>query len=208
MEICWPCIAMVVGSGLVVHLLDRFLLFRGPKEDIEFIKEDSAKTKSNLSRITTEYNEYKAKATSRIEDNENEIDKLSKLNMALSRDSKNKPGLTQAQLDHKYTKWKKRSEELSSELEYLKAKLSSNKNQKSSSSKNDLAISDLKSQLSKAVRKIKEQDLLLMQAKKESFPLAKSSSKKSGKKKKKIKELTAEVIKLKKKLSKKKSAKK
>jgi len=208
MEICWTCIAMVVGSGLIVHLLDRFFL-NSSKKEIQIIKEESEMAKLKLSKVTDEYNQYKAKATNRIEDGEKEIDKLSKLNIALSREQKpsktQNRGLTQAQLDHKYTKWKKRSEDLSNELEYLKAKINSNKKQKLSTEINDDALSDLKSQLSKAVRKIKEQDLLLMQAKKESFPTSKSSSKKSGKKKKKIAELTAQVKKLKQKLKKKKT---
>jgi len=73
MEICWTCIAMVVGSGLIVHLLDRFFL-NSSKKEIQIIKEESEMTKSKLSKVTDEYNQYKAKATNRIEDGEKEID--------------------------------------------------------------------------------------------------------------------------------------
>jgi hypothetical protein len=197
---------MVVGSTLIGAVLSRLFvsgkLSRLSSENEELMRESGA-DKAKLTRITKEYNEYKAKATDDFAKNAAEINRLSKQNLNLSKQSK--PVLTQAELDHKYLKWKKRAEDLSNELEYIKAKVES-KPTKVSSEKQNKQIKDLQSQLSAADKKLREQELMIKEAQKANDSTATSSGTKkgSGKKKKKIKQLEAEILTLKKKLKKKK----
>ncbi len=203
MNICLYCLAMVVISTLVGALLS-YLFFRSVSrklnDELELIKRESELSSNNHARITDEYNKYKAKATQRIEDGEAEINKLNKLNLALSRDKK--PGLTQSELDHKYLKWKKRSESLSSELEYLRAKVDFKKDDSTDTISSE-QLADLKAQHAKALKKIREQDIQLMELKSKANS-SKSKKKGTGKKKKKIKKLQEELSALKSKLKKKK----
>jgi chromosome segregation ATPase len=194
MEICWYCLAMVLMSTLAGALLMYLINKSGRRAIIEERDEylrTSNHTKENLNKVTDEYNNYKAKASQSIEDKDAEINKLNKLNLSLSRTPR--PKLTQAELDHKYLKWKKRSEDLSSELEYLKAKLDSPK----SNATDSQSLEDMKSQLATALKKIRRQELQL----KEAQIGGKSTGKGKGKKKKKIKKLQSELRALKSKLN-------
>ena len=197
---------MVVGSTLIGAVLSRLFvsgkLSRLSSENEELTKKNDI-DKGNLTRITKEYNEYKAQATDDFAKNNVEINRLTKQNLALSRQSK--PVLTQAQLDHKYLKWKKRAEELSSELEYIKAKVEG-KTSKISNEKQTKQVKDLKLQLSAAVKKVREQELMIKVAHQANDSKSTSSvtKKGSGKKKRKIKKLEAEILTLEKRLKKKK----
>ena len=206
MNICLYCIAMVVGSTLIGAVLSRLFvsgkLSRLSSENEELTRE-SGINKGKLIGITKEYNEYKAKATDDFAKSTVEINRLSKENLNLSKQSK--PVLTQAQLDHKYLKWKKRAEDLSNELEYIKAKVES-KTSKVSGKNQNKQIKDLQSQLSAADKKVREQELMIKSAQEtnDSQPTSSVTKKGSGKKKKKIKQLETEILTLKKKLKKKK----
>jgi len=209
MNICLYCIAMVVGSTLIGAVLSRLFvsgkLSRLSSENEELTRE-SGIHKGKLIGITKEYNEYKAKATDDFDKNTVEINRLTKENLKLSKLSKqSKPVLTQAQLDHKYLKWKKRAEDLSNELEYIKAKVES-KTSKVSGENQNKQIKDLQSQLSAADKKVREQELMIKEARQANDSQSTSSvtKKGSGKKKKKIKQLEAEILTLKKKIKKKK----
>ena len=197
---------MVVGSTLIGAVLSRLFvsgkLSRLSSENEELTRE-SGINKGKLIGITKEYNEYKAKATDDFAKSTVEINRLSKENLNLSKQSK--PVLTQAQLDHKYLKWKKRAEDLSNELEYIKAKVES-KTSKVSGKNQNKQIKDLQSQLSAADKKVREQELMIKSAQEtnDSQPTSSVTKKGSGKKKKKIKQLETEILTLKKKLKKKK----
>jgi len=245
MDICLYCLAMVAFSTLLGALL-MYLSNRSKSANIlrerDDLQRESDLTKNRLSRLTTEFNDHKAISAQRIESKEAEVNKLNKLNLSLSRDNKSgpsqaeldhkyikwkkraenlsneleylkakvvskkkesvrKPNLTQAQLDHKYIKWKKRAENLSSELEYIKAKVHSGKGDSGTSGSKEL--DNVKSKLAKALKKIRKQDMQLMDvnSNKSSSGIKKKGS---GKKKKKIKKLQEELIKLKGKLKNKK----
>lgn len=206
MDICFYCIAMVVGSTLIGAVLSRLFvsgkLSRLSSENEELTRANGI-DKGNLSRITTEYNEYKAQATDDFSKKTDLISRLKKENLTLSKQSKSV--LTQAQLDHKYLKWKKRAEDLSNELEYLKARVDS-KTTKATNANQSKQVKDLQIELTAATKKVREQQLLIKAAQQEkaSQPISPISKKGSGKKKRKIKILETEILALKKKLKKKK----
>lgn len=211
MDICFPCIALIVGSSLIGLILGR-LIFGGFKKDYLSLQEDSARDKSNIGRITHEYNEYKAKTTKKIQEKDKKLEKLSTQNNSLTRMASSSAA-TDPESKQKLDKWKKKSEELSKEVESLKSKAKEAKVSQSNSTVNsdseykvkldkwkkkseelskeveslksevkasrtitkadpivESQVQDLKVQLANAVKKIRKQDMLLMEAKKESFP--------------------------------------
>lgn len=170
MGICWTCIGLGLLTLLAGVILDRLILWNKLKH-LRLKADDSDRYRNQLSSVNSEYNQFKAKSSNTIQQNERALKELQDQNRILQSQVAESPDPSSKE---QIIKWKSKYEELSNELQLLKAKESSvEDNQKS-----HIQIEDLKTQLTTALRKIRKQDVLLLEAKKESFPSNEKKAKK------------------------------
>lgn len=190
MGIHWSCYLIYLLSALLGFLLSWMIFGRKAKE-LDMAKDEAQRNKSALDKLVMEFNNHKRSTAVELDAKDGEINKLNKLNLTLS-----KSNLASSKTDDKeLLQLKERNEILSADNLKLKGKLKAKNDNADVQDEFKNQIRLLEDKLTAAGQKIKKQDALILDAKRESFsrPNLKDIEAKNAKLKSKVKALKDEL---------------
>lgn len=161
-------LAIYLASGLMM-LLAGWLMWGVYKKKYHELYKEAAQDKTTLNKLISDFKNFKSETEIAIDKKGQEVRKWKRLSETIS--MTNEDSVPKSEVD----KWKKKHKSLESELAVLKLNANSKQNVKEREK--------LQRVLEEAHLKIKKQDILLLKAKRESFPRNDSEEIKTLKKK-------------------------